>query len=92
MNRHNLCCEIAEQVVHNCDERAIWSNLNTQTVKSIQMTMDDVSTAMLVGTFFSEAGWFDESIKVLQSALRALSKLDQRPQDMINIHLDCLQR
>lgn len=58
---------------------------------SHEMRLTQIENGMRLGTFLSESGWLDDSLKVLVRVLNVINTLNPNYNSII-VKLDCLQR
>ena len=66
-------------------------NSNQNLMMSREMCLKQIENGMRLGTFLSELGWLQDSLKVLVSILNVTNTLKLNYNSII-VKLDCLQR
>lgn len=66
-------------------------NSNHNLLMSRDMCLKQIENGMRLGTFLSESGWLQDSLKVLVTILNVINTLKPNYNSII-VKLDCLQR
>lgn len=66
-------------------------NSNQNLMMSRELCLKQIENGMRLGTFLSELGWLQDSLKVLVSILNVINTLKLNYNSII-VKLDCLQR
>lgn len=89
-NRLYISTEIATQYVIKTDHYYL-SWINGEHCLNHENQIKHIDSGLRLGSFLSDAGWLQDSIKVLEKVLGVISMLDKDYTSII-IKLDCLQR